>query len=92
METVFYLAMGWCGTKFPGWWKFWKVPPHPDPEPWWNVAVIGLGLVAGVAGGTFFSHAILENQFFAGQNAIASGLFAFGASNIVTGIATTLRN
>ena len=23
--------MGWCGTKWPGWWR-WPRPPHPDPE------------------------------------------------------------
>jgi hypothetical protein len=92
METAFYLAMGWCGTKYPGWWRrFIKKPPPPDPEPWWAVATIGLGLVAGVAGGVLFSNAIVENQFFAGQNAIASGLFAFGASNVVTGVASALK-
>lgn len=94
METALYLAMGWCGTKYPGWWRrFWKnPPPPPDPEPWWTIAIIGIGLVAGVAGGTLFSNAILDNQFFSGQGAVASGLFAFGASNVVTGVASALRN
>lgn len=94
METAFFLAMGWCGTKYPGWWRrFLKHPPTPpDPEPWWVFATIGLGLVAGVAGGTLFRDAIVDNQFFSGQTAIASGLFAFGVSNIVTGIATAFKN
>ncbi|SHM32894.1 hypothetical protein [Flavobacterium chilense] len=94
METALFLAMGWCGTRYPGWWKrFWKnPPPPPDPEPWWTVTLIGIGLIAGAAGGLFFSNAIAENQFFAGQNAVASGLFAYGASNIVTGITTAFRN
>ncbi|WP_343694945.1 hypothetical protein [Flavobacterium sp.] len=95
METAFYLAMGWCGTKYPGWWKrFWKSPspPPPDPEPWWTIVLIGIGLVAGAAGGLFFSNAIVENQFFAGQNAVASGLFAFGTANIVTGIASAFKD
>lgn len=93
MEIAFFLAMGWCGTKYPGWWlRFWKKPPPPDPEPWWFISIIGLGLIAGVVGGIVFSNAILDDRFFLGQNAIASGLFAFGISNVVTGIATTFRN
>jgi len=91
METAFFLAMGWCGTKYPGWWKPYPVPPRPQPEPWRNYGIIGLGVIAGIAGGTLFSDAILDNQYFAGQNAIAAGLFAFGSSNIVTGIAGAFR-
>ena len=90
METAFFLLMGWCGTKCPGWWRF-PVPPHPDPEPWWKYGMLGLGLIAGVAGGVLFSNAIVENPFFAGQNAIASGLVAFGASSVVTGIVSGLK-
>ena len=85
--------MGWCGTKYPGWWKkFFKNPPIPEPEPWWIIATIGLGLIAGLAGGTIFSIAIRGSQFFAGQAAIASGLFAFGTANVVTAIASSFRN
>ena len=93
METAFFLIMGWCGTGYPGWLRnlLKKIPPPPDPEPWWHIGIIGLGLVAGAVGGHYFSNAIAENQFFAGQNAIASGLFAFGASNVVTGIATSVK-
>ncbi|MDP5201809.1 hypothetical protein [Flavobacterium sp. DG2-3] len=93
METAFFLAMGWCGTKYPGWWKrFFKNPPlPPDPEPWWIIGTIGLGLIAGLAGGTFFSDAIRDSQFFSGQNAVASGLFAFGAASVVTGVATAFK-
>lgn len=91
METAFFLMMGICGTKYPGW-RPWKNPhPHPDPEPWWVYTVLGLGLIAGVAGGTLFRNAILENQFFAGQNAIASGLAAFASSGIVTGLASLAK-
>lgn len=94
MEIAFFLAMGWCGTKYPGWWKsFLKNPqPMPDPEPWWLVATISLGLMAGLSGGTLFRNAIMENHFFSGQTAIASGLFAFCTANVVTGIATAFKN
>lgn len=92
METALYLAMGWCGINYPNWWKsFLKSSPSPDPEPCWKVAIIGIGLIAGLAGGTFFSTAIHGNQFFSDQSAVTSGLFAFAISNIVTGIASTLN-
>ncbi|MDX6187909.1 MULTISPECIES: hypothetical protein [Flavobacterium] len=90
METAFFLMMGWCGTKYPGW-RPWKVPPHPDPEPWWIYTVLGLGIIAGVVGGTVFSNLTIDNQYFAGQNAVASGLAAFAASGIVTGLASLAR-
>ena len=93
METAFFLAMGWCGTKYPGWWRqFLKKPPIPEPEPWWIISTIGLGLIAGLAGGTIFSIVARESQYFAGQTAIASGLFAFGTANIVTGIASAFKD
>ena len=39
---------GWCGTRWPGWWRGPR-PPHPDPEPWLTVQIIGV--VAGLIGG-----------------------------------------
>jgi hypothetical protein len=90
MEIAFFVMMGWCGTKYPGW-RPWKNPhPHPDPEPW-IYTVLVLSIIAGVAGGTLFRNAIMENQFFAGQNAIASGLAAFASSGIVTGLASLTK-
>ncbi|MEP6928929.1 MAG: hypothetical protein ABI850_02915 [Flavobacterium sp.] len=94
MESAFFAILGWCGTGYPGWILAFlkKIPtPRPQPQPWINIGIIGLGVVAGLAGGHFFSNAIAENQFFAGQNAIAAGLFAFGVSNVVTGIAASLQ-
>ncbi|TGD59820.1 hypothetical protein [Flavobacterium humi] len=88
MGTLFFAAMGWCGTKYPGWWWGPK-PPHPDPEPWWKYAVISIvGIGVGIAGGMFFNNSIANDTVFAGQGMIASGLFSLAASNIVTGIAS----
>ena len=93
METAFFIAMGWCGTKYPVWWReFLKRPPIPEPEPWWIIGTIGLGLIAGLAGGTIFNMAVRESHFFSGQSAIASGLFAFCTSNIITGIASAFKS
>ena len=42
---------GWCGTPWPGWWR--GPRPHPDPDPWFVVQIIGV--VAGVIGGWIIS-------------------------------------
>lgn len=91
METIFFAAMGWCGTKYPGWWR--GPHPHPDPEPWWRYLTFSvIGIIAGIASGMFFNNSIADNTVFAGQGIIASGLFSFAASNIVTGIASLGMN
>ncbi|HST35281.1 MAG TPA: hypothetical protein VLK25_01440 [Allosphingosinicella sp.] len=43
MLMAFAAMMGWCGTKWPGWWRG---PRPPQPDPWWWI--VGL---AGAAGG-----------------------------------------
>jgi len=94
MVTIFYGLLGLCGTLYPGWWKrFLKFPPPPppDPEPWWYIGVIGLGAVIGLSTGILFQGRILEDQFFAGQAAIASGLVAFSSASIVTGIVSSFK-
>lgn len=92
METLFFAAMGWCGTKYPGWWRGPR-PPHPDPEPWWKYAVLSIiGIGVGIASGSFFNNSIANETIFAGQGIIASGLFSFAASNIVTGLASMGMN
>ena len=86
MGTIFYLMMGWCGTKYPGWWRN-PNPPGPSPEPWRNYGVVTIiGILAGIVGGTLFSNAINNSTLFSGQGIIASGLVAFAASGIATEI------
>ena len=49
MSLAMAAMMGWCGTKWPGWWRGPR-PPGPDPEPWWREIVRGIiGAVGGVA-------------------------------------------
>jgi len=93
MATFFYAILGICGTLYPGWWRrLFKIPPPPpDPEPWWYIGAVVLGTIAGLAGGTLFQGRILEDQFFAGQAAIASGLVAFASASIVTGIVSSFK-
>ena len=86
MGTAFYLMMGWCGTKYPGWWRN-PNPPGPDPEPWRKYGITTIiGIVAGIVGGTLFNNAINDSTLFSGQGIIASGLVAFAASGIATEI------
>ena len=88
MGTIFYLMMGWCGTKYPGWWRN---PPKPEPEPWWKYSLnSGIGIAAGLLGGNLFNNAIANDALFSGQGIIASGLVAFAASGIVTEIAGSI--
>lgn len=63
MGTIFYLMMGWCGTKYPGWWRN-PNPPGPYPEPWRNYGVATIIGIVGVVGGTLFSNAINDNTLF----------------------------
>lgn len=90
MGNLFFAAMGMCGTIFPWWWRG---PRKPDPEPWWKVVVvIVIGLGVGVVSGTLFNDAVVNDPIFAGQGMIASGLFSFAASTVVTSIASMGMN
>ena len=53
MLFAFAAMMGWCGTKWPGWWR-WPRPPHPDPEPLWRLVDGILGAVGGVIAVSLF--------------------------------------
>ena len=44
MEMAFAAMMGWCGTKWPGWWRG---PRPPQPDPWWWIVSLAGVLVAG---------------------------------------------
>lgn len=48
MSLLFAAMIGWCGTRWPGWWWRLPRPPIPDPEPWWRDV---LGGVIGAVGG-----------------------------------------
>lgn len=90
MGTLLFALMGWCGTKYPGWWRGPK-PPNPDPEPWWRFGIAGLGIAAGIGGGILFRNGLLEDQLFTGQVGIGAALGAFGVASLVTGIASAMR-
>ena len=86
MGIIFYLMMGWCGTKYPGWWRN-PNPPGPSPEPWTKYSITTIiGIGAGIVGGTLLGNAINDNTLFSGQRIIASGLVVFAAFGIATEI------
>lgn len=77
----FAAMMGWCGTKWPGWWRG---PRPPQPDPWWWI--VGL---AGAAGGViawmvFKDEVIGDAGFFAGALTAFAGGIAVGS--IVDGL------
>lgn len=97
METLFFAALGWCGVKYPGWWRRPPRPPRPEPEPWrpqpepWAYPVLSvIGIVIGIISGLAFKDAIANVHEFAGQEIIASGLLSFAASKIVTGLVSPM--
>ncbi|TGD59818.1 hypothetical protein [Flavobacterium humi] len=94
METFFFAILGWSGMKFKGW-RLWlaepdPVPWKPQPVPWKYAFLSSIGIIVGIAAGLFFKESIANDALFAGQEAISSGLFSFAASNIVTGLASTM--
>ena len=94
MGTLFFIVMGWSGTKYKGW-HLWLIEPDPvpwkpQPDPWKYAVLSAIGIVVGVASGLFFNDAIASDNVFAGQEIIVSGLFSFASSNILTGLASTI--
>lgn len=73
---------GWCGTRWPGWWRGPR-PPQPDPEPWLTVQIIGI--VAGVIGGWIVNQMIGPGPELAGRIA-ATTIGSVLASRLVTDI------
>lgn len=90
MGTFLFALLGWCGTKYPGWWRG-PQPPNPDPEPWWRVGITVLGIAAGIVGGILFQSGLAGDQLFAGQLGVASALGAFAAGNAATQIASSFK-
>jgi len=66
MSTSYFvlsLLVGWCGTRWPGWWPGSR-PPVPDPEPWWQRA--GISVLGGLVGG------VLVTQFFSNEASLVT--------------------
>jgi uncharacterized membrane protein YeaQ/YmgE (transglycosylase-associated protein family) len=72
---LFWAAVGWCGTLWPGWWR--RPPPPPPPDPWWFVDRI-VGIIGGLVGGILFTQAwsITQTGDLGGLSVAASGVGA----------------
>ncbi len=80
MGGIGWALLGWCGTKYPGWWKGPKGPG--DPEPWWHNTLFGvIGAGAAVLVGNMIGGGIAEAGLF------AEGLLAFGAGAVSRDVA-----
>ena len=82
---VLWAVGGWCGTPWPGWWR--GPRPHPDPEPWLVVQIIGV--VAGVIGGWIISQIIgpsPDSGRITANTITATTIGAVLASRLVTDI------
>jgi len=61
MSMLFAAMIGWCGTRWPGWWWRWPHPPIPDPEPWWRDIFGGIiGAVGGAGAVVIFAPMLAE--------------------------------
>lgn len=86
MEYAFAFMMGWCGTKWPGWWR-WPRPPIPDPEPWWHLADGIIGGIGGIAALVLFGPMLDgEGLFTTAAVCFAGGLFAGTVIQSVMGL------
>lgn len=82
MLMAFAAMIGWCGTKWPGWWR--GPHPHPDPEPWWDLAYGILGAIGGVVAVNVF--AMGSGVTTAGYTGIVVAAF-FGGTFAATAVA-----
>lgn len=91
MLFAFAAMMGWCGTKWPGWWR-WPHPPHPDPEPWWRLVDGILGAVGGVIVVNLFEPMLRDQGLTAtGLTAFFGGLAVATAVEAVVGLNAKAR-
>lgn len=81
MLYAFAAMMGWCGTKWPGWWR--GPHPHPDPEPWWDLAYGVLGAIGGIIAVNVLAPEIRDGGFMA----MATTAF-FGGTFVATAVAS----
>ena len=81
MNCIFYAMIGWCGTKWPGWWRGPNPPPPPDP--WWRSGLIGI--VGGVVGSLATNYALGDSS-----TAILATAGAFAGGVILKDIASGL--
>ena len=72
MEYAFAAMMGWCGTKWPGWWRG---PRPPQPDPWWWIVSLA-GAVGGIGAMVVFQPVIHDAGFLASAaTSCAGGIF-----------------
>ena len=87
-----YLAMvGWCGTRWPGWW--WPHPhPGPDPEPWLDIVSGLIGMAGGIIAVGLFRALLPEGLTAVTTTALLGGLFASSAATSLARLRkTTVR-
>jgi hypothetical protein len=91
MLFAFAAMMGWCGTKWPGWWR-WPHPPIPDPEPWWRLIDGLLGVAGGIAAVVVFEP-LLRDQglMLTGGAAFFGGLAAATLVESIAGLSAKGR-
>ena len=84
MSLALAAMMGWCGTKWPGWWRF-PPKPDPDPEPWWRDILGGLiGAVGGIGA------AVIIGPDFQGMGLLETAVLGFGGGVFLGSVGNAL--
>jgi hypothetical protein len=90
-ELLFSAVMGWCGTRYPGWWRR-KIPPPPPPDWFMNyfksdpMPGIIFGIIGGIAGGLLMRSVAVVDQLS------AIGLAGFAGGRILSDLAGAFRS
>jgi len=92
MALAFAAMMGWCGTRWPGWFLWWILhhkpnPPDP-PEPWRDLLGSLIGAVGGIGAVTILAP-VLNGATLAetGATAFFGGVFLGSVANDLMGMA-----
>lgn len=95
---IYSAALGWCGTRYPGWWWYlikhpwpWPGPnPGPDPDPPYRKAgsdpMPGIAAIIGGIAGGYLMHNLLPEESFA-----TIGLAALATGRILSDIAGSMK-
>jgi len=85
MEYALWAMFGWCGTKWPGWWRG---PRPPQPDPWWWIVGVA-GAIGGIVAVAVFRPIIGDAGFLgAAITGFAGGVLV---GSIVDGIGGSAR-
>ncbi len=92
METLLFGAMGWCGTRYPGWWHHGphrgtvELPQDPIPVKILDLFSGVLAIAAGIGASHLFKTAL------PGEGLAAYSLIAFAGGRVISDAAMAINH